>query len=111
MTSRRLVRDFLMTISYSNSDSHIINFADNKLSQLKKMTENSNMYDLIEKLRDYSSLHKQKKRNQNKSSHSAFSTERVRNQSSESTFNDQNRFEKDHDHKDHKNCLCDISHR
>jgi hypothetical protein len=36
-----------MTISYFNSDSHIINFTNNKLSQLKKMIENSNMYDLI----------------------------------------------------------------
>jgi hypothetical protein len=92
MTRRRFVRDFLMTLSDSNSDNHIINFVDNHLTQLKKMKENSNMHILIEKLQAYSSLRQQKKmKNQNQNSHSVFSTEKMKNQSFESTFNDQKR--------------------
>jgi hypothetical protein len=79
ITSRRLVWNFWWLYFIS---------IQTYISLTLQIIKNSNMYDLIEKLQDYLSLYKQKKRNQNKNSHLVFSTEKMKNQSFESTFND-----------------------
>jgi hypothetical protein len=84
ITGHRPMRDFLMVIADSNAKAYLITFADNHLMNL---TENTDMYDLIEKFRGFARLRQRSRDSQSSSGHD-FSSE-----------------------KPFKECLCGAIHR